>query len=64
MGALAAVTIFFAFVTHADAGLLPESVDPEAADPPCEPELDELHAVIDPIIAAQHIKSDAVFLRN
>jgi hypothetical protein len=64
IGALAAVTIFFAVVTHADAVLLLASEVPELADPPDEGELDDEHAVIDPIIAAQHIKSDAFLVRN
>jgi hypothetical protein len=62
MGALAAATIFFAVETHADAVLLLALEDPEAADPPGE--LDDAHAVMDPIIAAQYIKSDALLQRN
>jgi hypothetical protein len=62
MGALAAATIFFAVEVQADAVLLLALEDPEAADPPGEP--DDAHAVTDPIIAAQYIKSDALLQRN
>ena len=62
IGALAAATIFFAVETHADVVLLLALEDPEAAGPPGE--LDDAHAVTDPIIAAQYIKSDALLQRN